>query len=219
MLLIPVTCIVGTTRTKYTPQLEGMKSRDGSVSGAEEAALPMPYQVHRKVMGWKLTSVQRRRNLVGMLDLVNNARHQSSQAELGGSRSDFSSSQIPHSLLRTGHGKRVRVREVPPLAQLTRELAHVQDQQRELQRSQVMGGFQASTQLLSPVRDATTGMKRSSRNSSRKSTGRNVLSASASNLANLAIHVEMVGKFLVEQQEEPAQVDMVEDDMARDILV
>lgn len=36
----------------------------------------MPYQVHRKIMGWKLTSVQRRRNLVGILDLVHNSQQQ-----------------------------------------------------------------------------------------------------------------------------------------------
>jgi hypothetical protein len=41
--------------------------------------------VHRKVMGWKLTSVQRRRNLVGMLDLVNSTRQEQQRA--GGRKS------------------------------------------------------------------------------------------------------------------------------------
>jgi hypothetical protein len=55
---------------------------EGSTSSSAEEA-PMPYQVHRKVMGWKLTSVPRRRNLVGMLDLVNNARLQRSAGAVG----------------------------------------------------------------------------------------------------------------------------------------
>ena len=48
----------------------------GSTNATSNAEELMPYQVHRKVMGWKLTSVSRRNNLVGMLDLVNNSRQQ-----------------------------------------------------------------------------------------------------------------------------------------------
>jgi hypothetical protein len=113
-------------------------------------------------------------------------------------------------LLRTGHGKRVRAREVPPLEKLTRHLVAVQDQQQELQRSQIIHGFQTqSTPLLAPVelRTGTMASKRTSKGSSRKSTGRNALSASASNLANLAIHVETMGKFLMEELQDQAQQD------------
>lgn len=218
-MLQPV--ILGLKRSKFTPQLDGMVSQDASTTlpVREEAALP--YQVHRKVMGWKLTSVHRRRNLVGMLDLVHSSQVQQQQRSTATldtvkARSQLvmsaSQQQIPHSLLRTGRGRGVRVREIPSLTKLTRELANVQDQQRELQRSQVLYGFNAASTdyLLPPVRDTSTPKRstRSSKASSRKSSGRNALSASASTLANLAIHVESMGQYLVAQQGEEEDDDM-----------
>lgn len=66
-------------------RLEGIKNSDIDSINSSIPEPTMPYQVHRKVMGWKLTSVQRRRNLVGMLDLVNSTRQE--QQRTGGRKS------------------------------------------------------------------------------------------------------------------------------------
>ena len=34
----------------------------------------LPYQIHRRMMGWKLTNPSRRRDLIGMLDIVHKQR-------------------------------------------------------------------------------------------------------------------------------------------------
>jgi hypothetical protein len=112
--------------------------------------------------------------------------------------------QVPYALLRTGRGKRVRIREIPPLGKLASQLVSVQDAQVELQNSQVLHGFQqsASLQLLNSSSNLALSKNNTSRASSRKSSGRNPLTASASNLANLAIRVETMGRYLVEEEAE-----------------
>jgi len=129
------------------------------------------------------------------------------------------SSQVPYALLRTGRGKRVRIREIPPLGKLTSQLLSVQDAQVELQNSQVLLGFQqsASLQLLNSSSNLAQSKNNTSRVSSRKSTGRNPLSASTSNLANLAIRVETMGRYLVEEEAalEKEQQDQLEQELER----
>lgn len=79
--------LTGGSRSKLHPgqRLEGIKHSDADSINSSIPEPTLPYQVHRKVMGWKLTSVQRRRNLVGMLDLVNSTRQE--QQRTGGRKS------------------------------------------------------------------------------------------------------------------------------------
>lgn len=45
-------------------------SSAGSVASAQSVLEPLPYQVHSRVLGWKLTSVQRRKELIDVLDMM-----------------------------------------------------------------------------------------------------------------------------------------------------
>jgi hypothetical protein len=113
----------------------------------------------------------------------------------------------------------VRIREIPPLGKLTSQLASVQDAQVELQNSQVLLGFQqsASLQLLKSSSNLALSKNNTSRASSRKSTGRNPLNASTSNLANLAIRVETMGRYLVEEEaaQEKEEQEQLEQEIER----
>lgn len=199
--------------SRFVPRLEGVFGESTSlVSESAESALP--YQVHRKVMGWKLTSVQRRRNLVGMLDLVANSR---ANRNTGNSptRKALTSKiapplQVPHALLRTGHGKRVRTRDVPPLRAVHKQMLSIQNDQRELQMTQVLHGFnyfkepppltpmtQFNDSLDTPSLNRSLTVKINRQNSKKKvGSDKNPLSASTSNLAALAMQVEDMARYL-----------------------
>ena len=125
----------------------------------------------------------------------------------------------------------MRSREIPPLPELTTQLASIQEQQQSLQRSQVSFGFERSAELQhwqqqmyllqhtqhsssnSHLNSNTAPLKSTLK--SKKSSTRNPLTASNSKLANLAIAVETMGKFLSEENEvteinEGGQPDRIE---------
>ncbi len=194
---------------KYRPRLDSVAASTLASSEASETAIPMPFQVHRKVMGWKLTStLQRRRNLVGMLDLVHDQRPtqdvrlaQSDGATKRTLNQLAAPRQLPHALLRTGHGKRSGQRDVPPLNKVYAHMVEINKAQQELQNTQVMQGFGQSTRMLQDKNFATTPAlnlirsitARSSRNVTPK---KHALRASTSQLGNLAIQVETMARFL-----------------------
>ena len=124
-------------------------------------------------------------------------------------------------MLRTGHGRQVRTREVPPLNKLTTRLLSALEQQTQIQNTQVMHGFQQADVL----REATNNIaaaKLANRKptaaagGSRKTPGKNnALSAapSASNLAALAIQVESMGKYISENEQNTENDDEVGGDV------
>lgn len=129
----------------------------------------------------------------------------------------------------------MRSREIPPLPELTTQLASIQEQQQSLQRSQVSFGFERSAELqhwqqqmyllqhtqhsssnshLSSHLNSNTAPLKSTLKSKKSST-RNPLTASNSKLATLAIAVETMGKFFREENEvtdinEGGQSDRIE---------
>ena len=194
--------------SKYRPRLDSVAA-SSLASEASEAAIPMPFQVHRKVMGWKLTStLQRRRNLVGMLDLVQDQR---STQDMRLAQSDGATKrtlnqlaaprQVPHALLRTGHGKRSGHRDVPPLNKVYAHMVEINKAQQELQYTQVMQGFGKSTQMLQDKNFGTTPTLNLSRSITARSSRtvtpkKHALRASTSQLGNLAIQVETMARVL-----------------------
>jgi len=98
----------------------------------------LPYQVHRRIMGWKLTHPRRRRDLVGMLDLVHKdprpidllmgesrivnetLERRSKEYFAGGSASG---SDI------IGKKRRVNYKKIPPLKKLEEQIDYLQKYQ------------------------------------------------------------------------------------------
>lgn len=88
----------------------------------------LPYQVHKKIMGWKLTSPRRRRDLVGMLDIVHkttpvdllmgDARMTNETRERRSSSHDKSPGQQQHHSVN---------RKIPSIKKLEEELNYIQD--------------------------------------------------------------------------------------------
>jgi hypothetical protein len=64
---------VSSSRKILSPPRSGNRAMSESainhVSGSEDGIVP--FQVHKRIMGWKLTSMQRRKELISLLDIVN----------------------------------------------------------------------------------------------------------------------------------------------------
>jgi hypothetical protein len=53
----------------YRPSTGALQRTGGGPTGSQSLD-PLPYQVHGRILGWKLTSVQRRKELVDVLDMM-----------------------------------------------------------------------------------------------------------------------------------------------------
>jgi hypothetical protein len=64
----------------YRPSTGALQRTGGGPTGSQSLD-PLPYQVHGRILGWKLTSVQRRKELVDVLDMM---KEQAAVAAAGG---------------------------------------------------------------------------------------------------------------------------------------
>jgi hypothetical protein len=96
-------------------------------NSSEEVQLP--YQIHRRMMGWKLTNPNRRRDLIGMLDIV----HKQSPVDLlmGGSRiqnETLERRSREYEVTRSGSRRRkANFKKIPSLKKLEQQIQYLQD--------------------------------------------------------------------------------------------
>lgn len=88
----------------------------------------LPYQIHRRMMGWKLTNPNRRRDLIGMLDIV----HKQSPVDLlmGGSRIQNETLErrtMEYEVTRSGSRRRRANFQKISLKKLEQQIQYLQD--------------------------------------------------------------------------------------------
>ena len=86
---------------------------------------PMPYQVHKKMMGWKLTNPRRRRDLIGMLDIIHNKRPVDllmGEPRIQNETLERRSQEYTGPLRR-----RINYRKIPPLKKLEQQIQYLKE--------------------------------------------------------------------------------------------
>eukprot|EP01036_Dinobryon_divergens_P023675 gene23675-32049_t len=96
-------------------------------NSSEEVQLP--YQIHRRMMGWKLTNPSRRRDLIGMLDIV----HKQSPVDLlmGGSRIQNETLERRSREYEVNHSgsrrRKANLKKISSLKKLEQQIQYLQD--------------------------------------------------------------------------------------------